>query len=146
VRSVYVQTDGERAAWQQSPLGGNSDNTFALISRSITGGASSTEATQATQFQLRDGVLAWVEATPSTKTLKASAAGSTYTLSALSSTTLHAVGGGAVVYGEQGKLYLWKASAPSSSRLLLEAAVGDVKIADGHVLFTVGAAVYRVAI
>lgn len=145
-RAIYTHVDGERAAWQQTPIGGSTDGTFSLMAVNLTDSVATQLSAAATQMWLDDGVLAWVETTPSSKALKASAAGSTYTLSAMSTTTLHAVGGGAVVYSQQGKLYLWKASAPSSSRLLLEAAAGDVKISAGHVVFTVGTAVYRVAI
>lgn len=145
LRSVYVQTDGQRAAWQQSPLGGSSDGTFSLRSTSLSGGAATALSASATQFQLKDGVLAWVETVGTGRALKASTAGATRTLSALSTASLYAVGGGAVVYAEQGKAYVWN-SATNQARLLVDTAPANVRIAGGHVLFTVGSALYRVAL
>lgn len=145
LRSVYVQTDGQRAAWQRSPVGGSNDGTFTLMSTSLGGGAATALSASATQFQLKDGVLAWVETVGTGRALKASSAGATRTLSALSTATLYAVGGGAVVYGEQGKAYVWNAST-NQARLLLDAVPSNVRIAGGHVLFTVGNALYRVAL
>lgn len=145
LRSVYVQTDGQRAAWQQSPLGGSSDGSFTLMSTSLSGGAATALSASATQFQLKDGVLAWVETVGTGRALKASTAGATRTLSALSTASLYAVGGGAVVYAEQGKAYVWN-SATNQARLLVDTAPANVRIAGGHVLFTVGSSLYRVAL
>jgi hypothetical protein len=50
-----------------------------------------------------------------------------------------------VVYGEQGKAYVWTA-ATNQAKLLLDTAPSNVKIAGGHVVFTVGTAVYRMAL
>jgi tRNA pseudouridine55 synthase len=98
--------DGTRAAWQQSPVGGSSDGSFALTATALSSVAPASLAAKATSFQLRDGVLAWVE-TPTTtsRALKASAGSTTSTLSSLSTATLLANGGGRVAYGEGGKTY-----------------------------------------
>ena len=146
VRSIYVQTDGVRAAWQQSPLGGNTDSTYTLVQRSLAGGAGTAVASQVSQSQLRDGVLAWLETTPTSRALRAATTAQTTTLSVLSTANLLAVGEGAVVYSEQGKLYLWKASTPAVSSLLLDATPSGVWIAGGHVVFTLGTGIHRVSL
>jgi hypothetical protein len=147
VRSVYVQTDGVRAAWQQSPVGGSTDNTYTLVQRSLAGGAASAAvAGQVSQSQLRDGVLAWVESTATSRALRAATTAQTTTLSVLSTANLLAVGEGAVVYSEQGKLYLWKAASPAGARLLLDATPSGVWIAGGHVVFTLGTGIHRVSL
>ena len=146
VRSIYVQTDGVRAAWQQSPLGGNTDSTYTLVQRSLAGGAGTAVASQVSQSQLRDGVLAWLETTPTSRALRAATTAQTTTLSVLSTANLLAVGEGAVVYSEQGKLYLWKASSPAVSSLLLDATPSGVWIAGWHVVFPLGTGIHRVSL
>ena len=145
-RHIYPQVDGTRVAWQQSPIGGSSDGTFALTATALSNVAPSTLATKATNFVLRDGVLAWME-TPTTtsKALKASADGTTRTISSLSTATLLANGGGRVAYGEGGKTYTW-ASGTGQSTLRLDTAPGQVFIAGGALVFTVGPTVYRVGL
>jgi len=144
-RSVYVQTDGARAAWQQAPAGGNADNTFALVTQPLAGGAATVASSNATGALLKDGVLTWTESTATAKALKASTVVSTSTLSSLSGSTLYATGGGQVVYGELGKVYSWSA-ATGRSTLRLETAPSQVLISGGALVFSVGSAVYRVAL
>jgi len=145
-RNIYPQVDGNRAAWQQSPVGGSADNTFSLVAAALTGGTASTLADKATQFRLKDGVLAWME-TPTTtsRALKASAGGSTRTLSSLSTANLLANGSGWVVYAEAGKAYSWN-SATGSSKLRLDVSPTQAFAAGGAMVFTVGTAVYRVGL
>jgi hypothetical protein len=145
-RHIYAQVDGTRVAWQQSPIGGSSDGTFALTSMALSAVAPSTLATKATSFLLRDGVLAWME-TPTTtsKALKASADGTTRTISSLSSATLLANRGGRVAYTEAGKTYSW-ASSTGLTTLRLETAPGQLFIAGSAMVFTLGPSVYRVGL
>jgi hypothetical protein len=145
-RQIYPQVDGARAAWQQSPVGGSSDGSFALTATALSSVAPASLAAKATSFQLRDGVLAWVE-TPTTtsRALKASAGSTTSTLSNLSTATLLANGGGRVAYGEGGKTYTWTAST-SQTTLRLDTAPGQVFIAGGALVFTVGSSVYQVGL
>ena len=145
-RNIYPLVDGTRAAWQQSPVAGSADNTFSLLASALTGGTPSTLADRAIQFRLKDGVLAWME-TPTTtsKVLKASAGGSTRTLSSLSTANLLANGGGWVVYAEAGKAYSWN-SATGAAKPRLDVAPSQAYAAGGAMVFTVGTAVYRVGL
>jgi hypothetical protein len=146
IRSFYLQVDGTRAAWQQSPVGGSADNTFSLVASALSSVAPGTLADKVTQFRLKDGVLAWVEA-PSTATraLKASAGGTTRIVSSLSTANLLANGGGWVVYAEAGKAYSWN-SATGIAKLRLDVAPGQAFVAGGAMVFTLGNAVYRVGL
>jgi hypothetical protein len=145
-RQIYPQVDGTRAAWQQSPVGGSSDGSFALSATALSSVAPASLAAKATSFQLRDGVLAWVETPPTTsRALKASAGSTTSTLSSLSTATLLVNGGGRVAYSEGGKTYTWTASTGQTT-LRLDTAPGQVFIAGGALVFTVGPSVYRVGL
>jgi hypothetical protein len=145
-RNIYPQVDGTRVAWQQSPVGGSSDSTFAVTTTALTSVAPSTLATKATSYVLRDGVLAWVEApTANSKAIKAFADGTTRTISSLSTANFLANGGGRVAYGEAGKAYTWSSSTGLST-LRLDTAPGQVFIAGGAMIFTVGSTVYRVGL
>ena len=146
-RAIYTQTDGLRVAWQQTPLGGNSDNTFTLVSQPIAGGATTTWSTTASSFLLRDGVLAWVETGPGgARTIKAATATQVYTLSNLATSALLAVGGGQVAYLQQGKVYTFDA-ATAQTRLRVDAQPGaSVYLSGGALVFMVGSSVYRVAL
>jgi hypothetical protein len=145
-RHIYPQVDGTRAAWQQSPVGGSADNTFALFASPLTSVLPATVADKATQFRLEDGVLTWME-TPTTtsRALKASAGGTTHTLSSLSTASLLANGGGWVVYVAAGKAYSWKA-ATGTATLRLDVVPTQAYVAGGAMVFTVGASVYRVGL
>lgn len=56
-RSIYPQTDGVRAAWQQLPPGGAAGDPFTLVSQPLAGGATTTWSSTATSFFLRNGLL-----------------------------------------------------------------------------------------
>ncbi|MFM7532153.1 MAG: hypothetical protein ACKO5J_06650, partial [Rubrivivax sp.] len=144
-RHIYTQTDGVRAAWQQSPVGGNAGDTFSLVSQPLAGGATTTWSSSATSFLLRDGVLAWVETgTGGARAIKAATTTNVFTLSSLSSSSLLAVGGGQVAFQQQGKVYTFDA-APGLTRLRVDAQpTGTVFISGGALVFPVGASVYRV--
>ena len=145
-RHIYPQVDGTRVAWQQSPIGGSSDSTFALTTTALSAVVPSTLATKATSFVLRDGLLAWMETPTTSKALKASSAdGTTRTISSLSTANLLANGGGRVAYGEGGKTYTW-ASGTGQSTLRLDTAPGQLFMAGGAMVFTVGPTVYRVGL
>jgi hypothetical protein len=144
-RSIYTQTDGVRAAWQQSPVGGNADGTFALMTLPVAGGPSTSSSSNANRFILRDGVLAWTESTATSKATRASTLGATSTLTGLSTATLYANGGGQVIYGQQGKVYSWN-STNGVSTLRLETAPSQLLIGGGAMVFVIGTTVYRVAL
>jgi hypothetical protein len=145
MRSIYVQTDGLRAAWQQSPLGGSADGTFALLAQPLAGGAASKAADLATTFSLRDGVLAWVEnGAGGARAIKASTASATSTLSSLSTASLLANAGGRVAFTQQGKLYVFQAATGLITVRADTVPAGPVFVAGGALVFTVGSSVYRV--
>ena len=145
-RHIYPQVDGTRAAWQQSPVGGSSDGSFSLTVTALASVAPVSMSAKATSFQLRDGVLAWMEApTATSRALKASAGSIPSTLSSLSTATLLATGGGQVAYGEGGKTYSWAASTGQST-LRLDTAPGQLFMAGGAMVLTVGPSVYRVVL
>lgn len=145
-RNIYPQTDGQTVAWLQSAVGATSSST--IVSTPLSGGTVSTVSTAANQsFQLRDGVLAWIESTSTSKALKAMVNGSTSTVSSLSSTVLYGAGGGFVVYGELGKVYVWKSSS-KTSQLVLDTAPNQVKLRGTTMYFVMGAdkAAYKVVL
>jgi hypothetical protein len=146
-RNIYTQTDGVRAAWQQSPVGGNAGDTFTLVSQPLAGGATTTWSSSATSFLLREGLLAWVETgAGGARALKAATTAQVYTLSSLSTAALLAVGGGQVAYAQQGKVHTFD-GASGQSRLRVDALPGGaVFITGGALVFSIGGSVYRVAL
>ncbi|MCX7037098.1 MAG: hypothetical protein NT064_11110, partial [Proteobacteria bacterium] len=153
-RNIYPKTDGERVAWEQSPIGGSSTGNITLLTLGLAGGNPATASTVATSnFQLQDKVLAWTETSVSTsipqlvttKAVKASTAIATATLSALTSGKLYATGSGQVIYGELGKIYSWN-SVSGSTALRIESAAGSMFVTGGAMIFNMGSSVYRVTL
>ncbi|MEN9416415.1 MAG: hypothetical protein RI988_35 [Pseudomonadota bacterium] len=146
-RSIYTQTDGVRAAWQQTPTGGTSDNTFTLVTQPLSGGATTAVSSTATSFLLRGGVLAWAEsAAGGARAIKASTATSTFTLSNLSSSTLLANGDSRVAFVEQGRVYTFDAATGRSTLRVETTPTGTAFITGGALVFMVQSAVYRVVL
>ena len=79
--------------------------------------------------------------------IKASALGSTSTVSSLSSAVLYGAGAGQLLFGESGKVYSWNA-ATRSSTLRVEAAPNQVMVSGSSVYFVMGATqtVYRLVL
>ena len=156
-RNIYPQTDGQTAAWLQTPIGGSTTcNGVAvpctpgstIVSLPVAGGTASTVSTNANEnFQLHDGVLTWVESTSTNKALKALVNGSTSTISSITSAVLYGTGGGFVVFGEANKTYSWNASTKTST-LLIDTAPNQVMLGGNTLYFVMGAskAVYRVVL
>jgi len=117
--NVNPRTDGLRVAWGQFPLGPRPP-VDALVARPVTMGPTTTLSVTMESFLLRDGVLAWIESTASSRALKVSTVSGTNSLSTLSTSTLYDTASGFVVYGEAGKIYNWNA-ARANTTLLLEA-------------------------
>jgi hypothetical protein len=113
----------------------------------LAGGSVSTAALSATSFQLRDGVLAWLEASsqsPTVYTVRALAAGSTSTLLASSSTAnLLTVGSGFVAYAQAGNIYTGNASTGTST-LRVNTSPVRVLISGAYLVFSINQQVYRV--
>lgn len=136
LRSIYPRTDGVRVAWSQAPVG-SSNGASSLQVQSLVDGATITASTTMNNFVLRDGVVAWVESTASSRRLKASTVNTTTTLSILNSSTLYDTGGGFVVFGELGKTYSWNA-AQGKSTLRLEASPERVLLSGSAMYFVMG--------
>ncbi len=157
MRNIYPQTDGQTVAWLQSPVGGNAVCTAGavtcnigstILSQAVTGGTVSTVSVNANEnFQLRDGVLTWMESTSTNKALKALVRGTSSTISTLTSSVLYGTSGGFVVFGEQGKVYRWSANTHSST-LLIDAAPSQVLQGKNTLYFVMGASqsVYRLGL
>jgi len=142
-RSIYVQTDGERVAWQQSAAGGSVDGSFSLMASPIDNGQAAQLSSSATQFMLEDGVLAWAESFSGNLALKAATPMATSTLSTQNTARLLAVGNGRVAFAQQGKLYLWSI-ATGQSQLRVEVVPDQTFLAGGYLVFRIGTAVYRI--
>lgn len=159
-RSIYPKTDGQTVAWLQSATGSAAGGSANLLSQPVAGGSIQTVSSNASEgFVMRDGVLAWRETVTSTSTgkyggpvttvtgIKASALGSTNTVSSLSSAVLYGAGAGQLLFGESGKVYSWNA-ATRSSTLRIEAAPNQVMVSGSSVYFVMGTTqtVYRLVL
>ena len=95
-------------------------------------------------FQLKDGVLAWIESSRTAKALKALYNGITTIVSNQTTSTFYGTSGGYVIYGEGGKVYARNA-ATKTSTVLIDAAPAQVKLNGSTMYFVMGSgkAVYR---
>lgn len=139
--SIYPQTDAARIAWQEVPIGGS--GTFTLRTRAVSGGAISAPSTNAADFMLADGVLAWTENLSTVPALRADAAGTTTTLAASGTPALLADRGGRVAYSQSGKLQTWD-SATGTATLRVDAVPQTVLLGPGMLVFRIGSSIYRV--
>ena len=158
LRSTYPQTDGVRAAWSQGPTSTAVGGLSSLISRSVSGGVNTTLSTGMTNFKVGGGVVAWVEGTTSTSLgfqtttttgLKAlSPSGTTSTVTSAPTAVLYGAANGMVVYGAQNKTYLWSASNPQNTSLLIDTTPGQTLISGSTLYFTQVAnqAVYKITL
>ena len=157
-KSTYPQTDGVRAAWSQGPTSTAVGGLSSLISRSVSGGVNTTLSTGMTNFKVGGGVVAWVEGTTSTSLgfqtttttgLKAlSPSGTTSTVTSAPTAVLYGAANGMVVYGAQNKTYLWSASNPQNTSLLIDTTPGQTLISGSTLYFTQVAnqAVYKITL
>lgn len=129
------QTDGIRVAWQSGALGVES-GPYSLVSYDIASSTPATLSTTMSQFQLADGILAWVESGSNTTLIKASDGTTVTTVSALTSSHFYGTGGGYVLFGEASKLYVWSAAA--GRQLLFDAVPNTARISGKAVYFTNG--------
>ena len=120
------QTDGTLLAWQTGPLPAHA----LVVAPIATPGAQTVLSTNADGFQLKDGLLAWIEGNESTLpgqpsgpfTVKVFDGQTVTTLGTAASAFLPASGGGAIVYQigtseDQSTTFLW--TPTQSSRTLL---------------------------
>lgn len=145
VVSGEVSSDSARLAWRQRPtlssIGG------ALVVQSFLGGGSAVATSDLDSFALRDGLLAWSEVDGSGRRLKLSTGSATTTLSTSSTSSLQSVGGGLVMFIEDGRLYAWNV-ARAERRLLVDAAPGRVLLTQGVMYFVMSGSdrLYRLTV
>lgn len=156
-----VMTDGARVAWSQYPTASSdSDIPGALLSQPVDGGTTTTLSSAVMHAVLRDGILAWIEATPTGTAIKASTSGFIQTIATSTddplasfnrpgpgnegSTWLYDTSAGVVVYRQGRKFMAWSA-ATNQSRVVMDTAdVRDVQVNGGLAFFTIGRSLYRV--
>lgn len=135
-RDVYVQTDGQRIAWQRNPSSASIDPPYSLMVANLASDTQATELSATMQsFMMGDGLLAWREGSGTNSTLKVNDGQATTVLSQTAGSSLVGVGGGAVVYGSSNKLWLWTPAAGIRSLL---AAPAGVQISSGGLYLIVG--------
>ncbi len=155
--NIQPKSDGRRWIWQQTATGGT--GAITLLSQAVSGGEVTTLSSSAGNYQLRDGVVAWLETTttstggiggtvPTVTGLKVIVGNQPMaTISSRAGVNLYGVGGAQVVFGEAGKVYSWNANTKSST-LLIDAAPNQVLQSGSTLYFVMGAskAVYRVVL
>lgn len=153
LRNVYPRTNGARVVWEQSPIGGNADNTVELLAAPVAGGAPRSLATNVLRWSLTEQALAWLEVTArnaqglvTATALRSEFNGNLTTISTQPSLWFIDATRAQVVYVEAGRLYRWDA-ALGLRTLILEVAPQQVFVKDGVIVFNFGpGSVYRVSI
>jgi hypothetical protein len=145
-RQLHPRTDNVRIAWERAQFSqtGSSSPYELIVAPVGNPGSTTVRSTSVMSFDLEDGVLAWVEHESNALALKADDGVQTETLSLTTTTRLYSTANGNVVFGENGKLYVW--SAAQGRRLLLDVLPMQVLQRDGVLFFTMGAsglAIYR---
>lgn len=148
LRSVYPRANVTRVIWEQSPIGGNSDNTVDLVSASVTGASSRLLATRVGQWVLTEQIVTWVEITgtgsPTARTLRVESGSNIGTISSQAGVMLLGATGAQVMYAEDNRFYRWDANQGTRT-LLLEVVPMQVWASRGVVVFMLGGGkVYRV--
>ncbi|MDP2418329.1 MAG: hypothetical protein U1D25_03840 [Hydrogenophaga sp.] len=136
-QQVYVQTDGQRVAWQKRAPG-SVDAPYHLQvapAGATTTTAATTLSTDMTRFVLNDGLLAWHEGVSGAVTgqrLMVHTGTEAVTLSTDRTASLLAVAGSSVVWSQGGKLYAWRDA--TGARLLLDVPLGGL-VSDGTAVY-----------
>lgn len=145
VKDITPQTDGQRVVWQRYPVGTlGAPEPYTLVSVSVASPSASTViSTAAREARLADGLLAWREQGLTSNAIKVDDGKSTVVLSSQIDASINAVGGGAVVYGAGGRLYLW--TPAKGSRMVLDlrqnmssVPVTDIRLTRGWLYFKIG--------
>ncbi len=136
VRDLYPQTDGQRVAWRRVRQGSVTSPFDLWVAPASDTTAAQMVASDASAFELKDGLLAWVEGTGTSNAIRASDASATYLVSNKLDARLMASGGGAVAFSQGGKLWVW---APLvGTRLVLDSMPVEVKLTQGWLYLTTG--------
>lgn len=139
-QATLPKVDQARLAWSKKLHAGGAPHLVVAPVGNPT--ATTTLTTQLQSFDLDDGVLAWLDLE---NELRVDDGSSTTTISHTPSTTLYSARNGNVIFGENGKLYVW--TAAQGKRLLLDALPTLVRQRDDVVFFTTGlqnVTIYRV--
>lgn len=134
---VYVQTDGQRVAWQKRAPG-SVDAPYLLQvapATATTASAVSTLSTEMTRFVLKNGLLAWHEGLSGAVTgqrLMLNTGTESITLSTDRTASLLAVAGRSVLWAENSKLYAWRAD--TGKRVLLDVVTASL-VSDGIAVY-----------
>lgn len=148
---VYVQTDGQRVAWQKRAPG-SVDAPYLLQvapATATTASAVSTLSTEMTRFVLKNGLLAWHEGLSGAVTgqrLMLNTGTESITLSTDRAASLLAMAGRSVLWAENSKLYAWRAD--TGKRVLLDVMAGS-PVSDGTAVYLTSGeqgVVYRLAL
>lgn len=154
-----VMTDGDRVAWWEyrepySPT----DVPRKLLSQPVGGGTTAILSNTVLQSVLRDGILAWIESTPTGLAIKASTSTGLQTLVTgtmpangvgpgpgnADSTWLFDTSSGFVLY-RHGRRFLSWSAATGQSRVVMDTAdVRGVQVSGRNAFFTIGRSLYRV--
>lgn len=148
-RHLRPKADASRIAWEKASIfQGTHTPPFELVVAPIDNATASTVlSTQMMSFDLKDGMLAWIERASNALALRVDDNNGTTTVSSTTSTTLYSTANGHVIFSENGKLYAW--SRGQGKRLLLETLPAQVIQRDGIVFFAIGlssVSIYRVAL
>jgi Bacterial Ig domain len=138
-RHLRPRTDGLRVAWERAEHNQNIHAPpFDLIVAPVDNpGSATVRSSSMMSFDLKDGLLAWVEHDANALALKVDDGAQTETLSLTTATTLYSTANSHVIYGENGKLYTWDRA--HGRRLLLDVLPKQILHRDGVVFFTTGA-------
>ena len=155
--NIQPKSDGRRWIWQQTATGGT--GAITLLSQAVSGGEVTTLSSSAGNYQLRDGVVAWLETTttstggiggtvPTVTGLKVIVGNQPMaTISSRAGVNLYGVGGAQVVFGEAGKVYSWNTTTKTST-LLIDTAPSQVFQSGSTLYFVMGNSqtVYRITL
>ncbi|MBU6377492.1 MAG: fibronectin type III domain-containing protein [Gammaproteobacteria bacterium] len=150
-RNVYPRASGSRVVWEQSPIGGNADNTVELVSSSLSGGGLRSIGSRVNEWLLTEQMLVWAEVTtsagaPISRAVKVETGGNVSTIASQPGLLLFGASGTQVIYADNSRFYRWDASQGTRT-LLLEMVPMQVWVARGVLVFTPGGGrVYRVPI
>lgn len=144
-RSVYPASDGTDVIWQYSPVG--QVDGYALRTRPVAGGTTTTIANGVQRWQLVDQTLAWRESSGSTPTVQARYQGVPVTLATGTNSELYGTRAGQVLYLDAGRTRVWS-GATRTSALRVDVPIAAPVLGSDAFFFVQGSdgLVYRVTL
>jgi hypothetical protein len=148
-RHLFPVADDTRVAWRRVAFSDSLDEVpFSLVVAPASNPTSATiKSTTTHRYDVKDGLLVWLEETSNALALQVDDGNSTETIASNASTKLFATSDGQVIFGENGKLYVW--SKAGERQLLLDALPRQALLDDGIAFVVTGVAartVHRVAL